>query len=161
MKQFKPLQILTLSIFILLLSGFVAYRAGAFDATKKINSLDLNSQLLEHPLKNPIYTDTPTITKDTVRINPNLLPSSKSLLIYDKYTIQKHQLKQEINIDDSLRNALYNGIIDTLEFKKPPEFNYMGTSKSGVIFPPRTDSRIEDFTPKSDPFSIRPDSLEK
>ncbi len=148
MRSFKPVQIFTLLFFILLMSGFVAFKAGVFDRTG-INSANMNEKELFDPIKMRFPIDTPTTKVDTPKINPNLLPSSKSLIIYDKYTIQRSQLDQEIEIADSMRNALQTSKSDSLKQEISTQPNFMGTSKSGVI-----------FTPKSDPFNIKQDSIE-
>ena len=159
MKQFKPLQILTITIFILLLSGFVAYKGGVFDRSTN-SAIEVNNVFqTNQTLTNPIKIDTPPSIKDTPKINTNLLSSSKSMVISDKIIIP-YSLLQQIKIEDSISKALYNNKIDTIEIKKSLRFNYMGTSKSGIIFTPESDTRIQ-YNPKSDPFNIRQDTLEQ
>ena len=159
MKQFKPLQILTLSIFILLLSGFVAYKSGVFDRSAN-SEFEVKNVVQTNITQNiPVNIDTPTKLIDTPKINPRLLSSSKSMIIVDKNIIP-YSLIEKIRIEDSISKALYNNKIDTVEIKKSAKFNYMGTSKSGIIFTPKSDTRIE-YIPKSDPFNLRPDTLEQ
>jgi hypothetical protein len=159
MKQFKPLQILTLSIFILLLSGFVAYKSGVFDrsANSQVEIKNVVQTNITQTI--PVNIDTPTKLIDTPKINPRLLSSSKSMIIVDKSLI-KYSLLEQIKIEDSISKALYSNKIDTAEIKKSLRFNYMGTSKSGIIFTPEPDVRIQ-YNPKSDPFNLRPDTLEQ
>ncbi len=79
MKQFKQLQILTLLVFFLLLSGFVAYRSGAFEILFFRSSNSQNSNL-----NRDVPIDTPTTLIDSQRSNPTLLPTSKSGVIFKR-----------------------------------------------------------------------------
>ena len=141
MKAFKPLQILTLLVFFILLSGFVAYRSGAFETLLKRFSPNPNSYL-----NGEIPTDTPTTLIDSQRINPTLLPTSKSGLIFKER-------------DNQIDPKIEDSIIKTYKQNQIYQKRIMSSSKSSQIFDPGFDS-LSKFKPKSDPFNLRKDTLE-
>lgn len=97
MKNNRTLKLLTLSVFIFLLTSFVAFKSGTFDrflTTESSSSPILNQAQISK--FGEMVVDTPPAKKaDTMRINPRILPTSKSGILFD----------QEINfqVEDSLK----------------------------------------------------------
>ena len=89
---------LTLLSFTILLTSFIAFKAGTFDKYLNLESDSQQTLSSELTVDSGIMTvDSPTVKKvDTVKINPAMFPTSKSLIILDQ--------KIKFPINDSLKN---------------------------------------------------------
>ncbi len=152
MKTFKPLQVITLFLFVILLSGFVAYRSGAFDSLVKNAAPSLNSNInAEIPL------DTPATLTDSIQTNPVLLPTSKSGAIFiDRKNTNNHNNNTN-QYNPTTENSLKK--LDSMnkkeEQKKLNQIEIMSSSKSLILFEPVYHYDLYPFLPKSDPFGIK------
>ena len=116
-----------LSVFILLLTGFVAYRSGAFDKLligKKTNNLpdiEINT-VMAYQLDTIPKVDTPP------RL-PTIMSSSKSLVMTDnyEYIFKDGELKQKLKKKNPYKT-------DSAIIKPPIMFS---GSKSGPVITPR------------------------
>lgn len=102
MKKSKTIKILTLFSFIILLSGFIAYKSGTFD--KYFNNENdgpqtLNSEQVINSELVPV--DTSTVKQmDTIKVNPTMMSTSKSLILVDqkiKFPIHDSLIYERIN----------------------------------------------------------------
>jgi hypothetical protein len=97
MKKTRTIKALTLFSFTLLLISFIAFKAGAFD--KFLKSETSNSQILNSEqaiILKTIPVDTSPVKKaDTMKANPTILSTSKSVIIIDQ--------KLKFPIKDSLK----------------------------------------------------------
>ncbi len=96
MKNNKTIKTLTLVSFVILLTSFIAFKSGTFDKYLKgenDKSISVNSVAYK---TEGAPVDTPPIkTFDTVRVNPTMLSTSKSMIVYDQ--------KMEFPKKDSLK----------------------------------------------------------
>ncbi len=120
-------KITTLSAFILLLTGFVAYRSGAFD--KLLTGKKTSSRpVMESNIAIAYQLDTiPKI--DSVPSLPRIMSSSKSMVMTDnyEYIIKDGKLKKKLK-------KKKKGNTDTVVAK--PVIIFSG-SKSGPVITPR------------------------
>lgn len=125
MKPNALLRTATLSLFVLLMSGFVAYKAGAFE----VDNATTNG------------ADSPK--KDSAT-GPTMAPSTKSAVIFEPQTTkdtskpqQQQQQKQSNQAPNQNNNAPANQ--STSPAPKPNNV-YMGSSKSAPVFTPSRDT---------------------
>lgn len=157
MKTLIPLRVITLFIFVILLSGFVAYRSGAFDTLLNNPAPSLNSNInAEIPL------DTPTTLTDSQPTNPVLLPTSKSGAIFIERDKTKNQNNNESHLDPTTQDSLkkLDSIKKEEEQKKLNQIKIMSSSKSLILFEPTYHYDLNLFVPKLDPFDIKKDTTE-
>jgi hypothetical protein len=111
MKPNLAVRIITLSAFTILMSGFVAYKAGAFENESNIKA--------DSPVKDTAYE--PVI----------MAPSSKSAPVFEPETTKdtsKPRQQQQNNRGDESPNQ---------NAAPPKQKTYMGSSKSGGVFRPQ------------------------
>lgn len=149
MKPHKPIvKILTIASFFVLITGFVAYRSGAFTGAEHVNPIEKERSLVDSPPPNmrvdsfvPIMSG----TKSGKVIEPkkNNTDNSNSL----KSTGIMSSSKSGIIVDDELTKDL-NGKNDSATVAKQDSLLkeallkelIMGSSKSGAIFVPKQDT---------------------
>lgn len=113
----KLIKGLTLLSFITLISGFVAYRSGAFDQPKVAGS------------KNIMFADTPPIKKEMMSSSKSMiLMSPKNSTITPKDTSKKKEI---------MHSSKSGKIVEPIDFKKDL---IMSSSKSGEIIFPEKDT---------------------
>ena len=98
MKKSKTVKTLTLFSFIILLTSFIAFKAGTFDKYFKHESERPQTLNSEQAINSGVIpVDTPTVKKvDTIKVNPTMMSTSKSLILLDQ--------KIKFPIKDSLKN---------------------------------------------------------
>jgi hypothetical protein len=77
MKNSKSIRIITLSGFIILLSGFVCFRAGVFDSPGTVPDA-----LVQAAEMNTIALDTPEVKTEDSVTEMHIMPSSKSGVMF-------------------------------------------------------------------------------
>ena len=131
MKPNLLVRTLTLAVFILLMSGFVAYQAGAFDCYGSDHAFN---------------SDTPG--KDSAKPAPRMAPSSKVLILVEptqetKDTSKKpQQQQQQTDQRDQAPNQSNNApkAAQSGQDNAPKKNVYMGSSNSGPVFTPAPDT---------------------
>jgi hypothetical protein len=83
MTTTKTKKIVTLLSFVILISSFIAYKSGAFDKEEQTENLSLNSGLEINEKLMPV--DTPGV--DSIKVSPNMISSSKSMMMIDRKVI--------------------------------------------------------------------------
>lgn len=85
MEQSRPLKILTIAGFIILLASFIAFKTGTFDRYLNLanSSGDYNAQQL-HEAESMLVDSPPVNVVDSVRYNPAMMPTSKSVIVIDQ-----------------------------------------------------------------------------
>lgn len=101
MQKSRIVKTLTLFSFIFLLTSFIAFKEGAFDNyfnQKNRSSRTLNSEKPNEIGVMPI--DTPPAEKvDTVKVNPTMLSTSKSMILLDQKI--EYPIKDSLTIDSN------------------------------------------------------------
>ncbi len=124
MKANLFVKVATLTTFALLMSGFVAYKAGAFESYLGVQ----------------IDSDSPG--KDSIQYDPEMMaPSTKSAAIFEpELPAQKDSPAQQQQQQQNANQAPNQSAAPagTNNGTKTPV--YMNSSKSGGVFPPRTDT---------------------
>lgn len=96
MKKSKTVKTLTLVCFGFLLTSLIAFKSGVFDKYFKTDGEELSRENRQVSNLESMPTDTPTIKAiDTVRVNPTMLSTSKSVILLDQ--------KIKFPIKDSLK----------------------------------------------------------
>lgn len=117
MKPNALLRTATLSLFIMLMSGFVAYKAGAFEGGESAVEVNIDSPKKDSAL--------PAV----------MAPSSKSSILFEPESSTDsslpHQQQQQRNQNS---NAPVNANQNAAPAPKPNV--YMGSSKSAPVFTP-------------------------
>lgn len=109
-------KLITVSVFTVLIVSFVCYRAGAFDNhILSENNFDVSNA--------GMAVDTPKVKQDslTIELDREMMSSSKSM----KMT---RPLKQDTSKKTEVKPVNQSA--------EPKKSNYMGSSKSAVIFEP-------------------------
>ncbi len=110
----------TVFVFTLLIVCFVCYRVGAFDDTSISQNLGISEGNFDvTPPMNAL--DTPSRDSLVIELDREMMSSSKSMRM-------SRPVKQ-----DTTKKAVTT---DTTKKKQPQKSNYMGSSKSAVIFEP-------------------------
>ena len=135
MQSSKFIRAITLSGFVILMTGFVAYRSNLFE---KYMEADNNRSILKSKLINDPVIDSPVVEKK----DPAMMSTSKSMiLIDDKIKIKPNQNPPLKHVQKDPEDTSAQ-LIDAM----------MYSSKSGVIFPPKTDKASQqkeiDTSPK-------------
>ena len=152
MNTSQPVRILTFSVFLAFIAGFVAYRAGAFESES-----GSPEPLIEEAM---MAVDTPGVKTDSLKVfelNEEMMSSSKSMVIYTPPKQDTAKKKQDsISRHIMMTSSKSGGIflpkdlkIDTSRQEKTDAGNQqkkpmMGGSKSAYIYDP------SDFEPKKD-----------
>jgi hypothetical protein len=96
MKKSKTVKALTLVCFGILLTSFIVFKSGTFDKYLNTDSKVLPRENKQISNLENIPKDTPTIKAvDTVKVNPTMFSTSKSLILIDQ--------KIKFPIQDSLK----------------------------------------------------------
>lgn len=130
MKPNSPFtKVIVVTVFILLISGFVAYRSGAYD--KMMAGQQNNNQAIAANTISDYEYD--TLPKpDTTTTLPRIMSSSKSMVMTDveyEYIVKDGKLKRKLKKKNKNKAAT-----DTI---KPPPPVMMPSSKSGPMITPR------------------------
>lgn len=117
---------ITVSVFTLLIVCFVCYRVGAFD-NFPIASASAEIQTNLESNQDQMALDTPIISKDSIVIEREIMPSSKVMMMpRPKKT-------------DTIKKAT-TAPADTVKKKPLKKSNVMGSSKSAYIYEPEPSS---------------------
>lgn len=87
MRKSKPLKFVTILSFVILVAGFVGFRAGVFEHYLPQNGDDSNPYLNEQLANTQgLPVDSPPLKKaDSIRISPEMLGTSKSAIMIDQH----------------------------------------------------------------------------
>lgn len=129
MQPNRILKIVTLTAFSLLMTGFVAYRSGAFTSTNPSN-LSSSSTGMEFPV------DSPPPKANMSPSQVEMMSSSKSAIIYKPIA------------EDSLKTMKDTGKVKQVKKDTLKKKTYMGSSKSGYIYVPEPKPDTTKKTPK-------------
>jgi len=131
-------KIIVLCSFITLMTLFVAYRAGYFDA-EEIKPATINNNENASPKPNTKID----ATEDTSTPDKTFIPSSKSIVLPKPEPTEKKKEKKEQNYFSSSKSgAVFSPDFDT---NKDLEPLIIPSSKSGAIFRPNDIIKPEDL----------------
>ena len=122
----SAIKILTLSVFATLIILFVCYRVGVFDndsvsqTYSEVNLSDFESNSLN-------AIDTPVVNNDSILMDREMMSSSKSMRI--SRPVKQDTTKKSTVVNQSTTAPSNNN-------NQTQKSNYMGSSKSAVIFEP-------------------------
>jgi hypothetical protein len=126
MKSSVLLRTATLALFIVLMSGFVAYKAGAFERTNNEAAVSADSPVKDSVARTVIAPG----SKSSVLFEPQTAPDTA------KPKRVQQQSNQQVPADQS--NAPVNANQSASPAPKPEVF--MGGSKSAPVFTPTPDT---------------------
>ncbi|MCE3229017.1 MAG: hypothetical protein K0S32_3568 [Bacteroidetes bacterium] len=141
MRQSKFLKAITLTIFIILVSAFVAYRGGLFDntITDSLSSNRGNILRVDSPPVNPTVFPSsksmqlpPDLHKNSSNANQNTNTSTNSES-YKKDSARRMEIMMSSKSGDIIR-------FDDSDTSKITTPVYMGSSKSRMMFEPKKDT---------------------
>ncbi len=118
MQPSNTLKIVTLTTFSLLMTGFVAYRSGAFSHASGLGDRSNSSTGMEFPV------DSPPPKANMSPSELEMMSSSKSAVIYKPI------------VGDSLKPKQDTGKVKAAKKDTLKKKTYMGSSKSGYIYVP-------------------------
>lgn len=147
MKATNPIiKVLTVSSFLILITGFVAYRSGAFSNSGNISAVEKERSLIDTPppqIKTDSFVPVMSGTKSGKIIEPKQNNSGNTL----KSTEIMSSSKSGIIVDDELTKDLSSKNDSATVAKQDSLLNQallkeliMGSSKSGAIFVPKQDT---------------------
>lgn len=144
------IKVLTLTGFVLLISGFVAYRGGAFDHLTQTSQADeLDEFEMMGSTKSAAVFDEETWAMDTDT------PPEKEEITREDLDIIMHSSKSAPVFDESFFESLdSDSVIIPPADNETEQQTIMGGSKSDIIFPPEEDQNANK-PPRPQPNSNR------